>query len=234
MASGLPYFQWYPADAEADESYRCMTFEELGLFHRALNSAWVNDGLPSSCERIALALHASKDVFDRSWPVVSECFFLADDGRLRNRRQEEQREKAQSKSQKAKHSAQERWSMRSHSERNAKAMPRAYDSDSDSDSDSSVVTKISKTQHSSSNADAGILSDIAKTLHQYVKHFGMPWPQPDAEICRKVYAALGTNGDWSEKLVAVLVDLEAKKQKPGKSYAWFLATIKARSEDSHA
>lgn len=135
MSKKLPYFQWYPADAASDEAYSCMTHEEIGLFHLALNFSWINDGLPGQCERIALALRAPQEVFERSWPAVSKCFRPDEKGRLRNARQEEERDFANAKSKKAKESADTRWAktkehdgMRTHSERIAQAMPRAYDS----------------------------------------------------------------------------------------------------------
>lgn len=133
MANGFPYFTWYPADAEADELYRSMDAEALGVYHRALNSAWMNDGIPTQCERIAKAIRVKNEEFERNWPEVSKCFIDDGNGRLRNPRQERERDKIKLKSVKAKGSAQVRWeasAMRSHSDGNANGILRAYDSDS--------------------------------------------------------------------------------------------------------
>jgi hypothetical protein len=43
----LPYFRWFPADAETDHNYAALNDAELGLFHRLLNRSWINGGLPS-------------------------------------------------------------------------------------------------------------------------------------------------------------------------------------------
>lgn len=96
----------------------------------------------------------------------------------------------------------------------------------------SVVSENQRTEHSPSPTSE-TLSDIADALQRYVQHFKIDWPLPDVAICRKVYTALGANGDWSEKLRGALIDLESTKQKPGRSYAWFESVIKTRLEESN-
>jgi uncharacterized protein YdaU (DUF1376 family) len=139
VSKGLPYFCWYPADAETDENFRMMSYEERGLYLTALNHAWLNDGLPIQPEELR-SLFGMKARLDKLWPRVGRCF-LEIDGRLRNPRQEQERATAMLKSSKARASADARW-MRPHCEGNARASVSDSDSDSDSDSGSEKSKKV--------------------------------------------------------------------------------------------
>ena len=137
MAKGLPYFRWYPADAETDEKYSSLNDAELGFFHRCLNKSWLNDGLPSDLDKLASVMHVTRKYLDRVWPAVQECFQLSQNGhhRIVNRRQEEERSYALSKSQKASDSVRTRY------ERRTDDLPRAYGSDFESASSSLLRKK---------------------------------------------------------------------------------------------
>ena len=119
MAKELPYFRWHPSDAESDARYAAMNMAERGLYHHALNYAWMNDGLPSDTDEVGRVLRATGQEFRRCWPRVSQCFQEVN-GRLRNKRQEEDRADALDKGRKATASANRRWSQ---SEGNANALP---------------------------------------------------------------------------------------------------------------
>jgi len=97
MPKELPYFRWYPADAESDSRYAALSLPELGLFHRCLNFSWLNEGLPADPLEIGRSLRVSVRDMKALWPRVSECFELRD-GRTYNRRQEEERAHARTKS----------------------------------------------------------------------------------------------------------------------------------------
>ena len=109
MPKELPYFRWYPTDAESDSQYTAMTLTELGLYHRCLNHAWTNDGLPSVIGDLARELRLPTRELLRSWDRVSRCFVLQSDGRLRNSRQESERENARNKSASASKSVRTRY-----------------------------------------------------------------------------------------------------------------------------
>lgn len=98
MSRELPYFRWYPADAESDFAYSCFSSSELGVFHRALNAAWTNDGLPNDETAIGRALRLTVRDMKESWPNVRAMFYVGEDGKLRNKRQEEERTHATTKS----------------------------------------------------------------------------------------------------------------------------------------
>ena len=96
----LPYFRWFPADAKADALYGSFTDQELGFFHRCLDLAWDNDGLPVDLNEIAAITRVSREYLDSVWPRVGRAFIEVR-GRLRNRRQEEERNHATAKSRQA-------------------------------------------------------------------------------------------------------------------------------------
>lgn len=102
MADKLPYFRWFPKDAETSESYASMTDAQLGFYHRCLNRSWLNDGLPADPTARANALQKPRAYADKMWAgLVAGRFHLDENGRYRNARQEEERAKAISKSKQA-------------------------------------------------------------------------------------------------------------------------------------
>ncbi len=109
MADKLPYYRWFPKDAETSEAYASMTDAELGFYHRCLNRAWLNDGLPADPAKRAQALQKPRSYADKMWSgIVGERFTLDDNGRYRNGRQEEERMKAIRKSEQASDAVSER------------------------------------------------------------------------------------------------------------------------------
>jgi len=124
MPKVLPYFRWYPADAETDTIYSSMTDAELGFYHRCLNWAWINGGIPADPAARAKALRHRVDTANKLWKTVGKCFVTCqlDSRFLVNPRQEMEREVASRKSQLAMESA------KVGSERRANAQTRAYDS----------------------------------------------------------------------------------------------------------
>lgn len=97
---GLPYFRWYPADAETDENYSSLNDRELGFFHRCLNRAWLNNGLPADLDQLAKAMHVTRSYLNSIWPKVGRCFVHHPDEvhRIVNPRQEQERSHATAKS----------------------------------------------------------------------------------------------------------------------------------------
>jgi uncharacterized protein YdaU (DUF1376 family) len=136
LSRQLPYFRWYPADAIADFRYSGLSIPELGLFHHALNFAWMNNGLPNDDAAIGRALHVTVREMRTLWPAVRQCFAVREcDGKLINKRQEEEREEALVVSEKARSSAQKRWEAPQPSSANAmpthsEGIARAYGSGS--------------------------------------------------------------------------------------------------------
>lgn len=100
MSKELPYFRWYPSDAESDSKYAALSLSELGLFHRCLNLSWMNDGLPSDPLEIGRVLRITPREVKMLWPRVSECFELRE-GKHCNRRQEQERLHAKGKGDKS-------------------------------------------------------------------------------------------------------------------------------------
>lgn len=101
--SALPYFRWYPGDALGDQKYSALSDMELGFYHRCLNVAWLNGGLPPDLNELADTLHVTRKYLDKVWPKVGRCFQLNDcvHPQYVNPRQEKERSYAISKSVKA-------------------------------------------------------------------------------------------------------------------------------------
>ena len=129
MAKELPYFRWFPKDAESDAKYAAMSLTELGLYHRCLNHSWMNDGLPGDPQEIARELRVPIKDFIRHWPRVSACF--AGEDRMRNPRQEQERAHARTKSEQASDAVKKRIERSSgdSSDDRSSDPPRAYGSD---------------------------------------------------------------------------------------------------------
>lgn len=111
MRKALPYFRWYPADAETDENFRAMTDAEIGYYIRCLNHSWMNGGLPADSNERARIMRVTPKYDRKAWDRVGRCFQLSSDGteRLVNPRQEHERRDAIEKSEKARRSVQTRY-----------------------------------------------------------------------------------------------------------------------------
>jgi uncharacterized protein YdaU (DUF1376 family) len=139
----LPWYKTYPADCDSDENFRLMTFGQRGLYWTLLNHAWLNDGLPPAVDDIRDLCRLPQADFNRMWERVSKCFEMID-GRFRNRRQEQERSEARSKSEQSADAARKMHARkpsahasaeRPQDSRRADAVPHAYESVSESASE---------------------------------------------------------------------------------------------------
>lgn len=115
MAEGRqksPAFSMYPKDYLASEDITLMPPEAEGLYNRCLMLAWDNRGLPPDPADV-LKLVGTKYVpcWKTAWPPVRKKFYEKD-GRLWNKRQEQERDKQTQRATKARESANARWEHR--------------------------------------------------------------------------------------------------------------------------
>lgn len=89
MASAPPAFQLYARDWLMGT--RELPPEARGVYIDLLCLAWDKDGLTTDQNAIVAYLAISPAKFRRIWPMISDKFVDAEDGRLRNPRQEQQR-----------------------------------------------------------------------------------------------------------------------------------------------
>ncbi len=117
--SRLPFFKWYPADAECDANFRAMDDADIGFYIRCLNHSWINGSIPADPIERARVLRTRVDVANRRWERVAKSFVNStlDRDRLVNPRQELERESATSRCIKATESANRRYN------RSANAVP---------------------------------------------------------------------------------------------------------------
>ncbi len=143
----LPYFRWYPKDAETDENFKRMTDQEAGFYLRCLNHCWINGSLPADFAEMGETLNRPTEYCERLWPRLSKCFRLKE-GRLINPRQEIERASAKEQAAKNKKAAELRWSTESdtydadamhggeaHALQQGDAVQRAYESEYISESE---------------------------------------------------------------------------------------------------
>jgi len=128
----LPFFKWYPADADTDANFRAMSDADIGFYIRCLNHAWINGGIPADPVERARVLHTRTDIANRHWERVGKCFVTSSSlpELLINSRQEMERGLASRKSQLATESVNVRY------ERKSNVAPRAIARASVSVSDS--------------------------------------------------------------------------------------------------
>lgn len=87
-----PWMKFYVADFLASAKVRRMSLEELGAYTLLLLEAWQADGLPNDPQEVADILRVDLARAEQIMAgVVGRCFTVADDGRLRNARQEQER-----------------------------------------------------------------------------------------------------------------------------------------------
>ena len=97
MAEKAPAFQFYPKDFLVDEHVALMSLQEVGAYVILLCHAWLEGGIPPDCDRLARLCRVSTPAFSRLWPSLEPLFQpQGANGRLINRRMEEERAKQQS------------------------------------------------------------------------------------------------------------------------------------------
>jgi hypothetical protein len=87
-----PAYQWYPADADSDEVFKLMTYEQEGVYRRLLDHQWLEGSIPADPQIIASLLpKMPRDRFVEIWPLISAKFRPRVPGRLVNDKLESQR-----------------------------------------------------------------------------------------------------------------------------------------------
>ncbi len=194
LSKTLPYFKWYPSDAESDAKYAAMDDAELGFFHRCLNKSWTNGGLPVDPTERARILGRSKTYADKKWQRVGKCFQPsdADPDLLINPRQEKERKAAVEKSEQATSAVRSR-------------------RDRTNGTPTDVCTPVSTDVHTDDHlralgrAESVSVSDRSSLLEDFekfkfaVSEAGLPFSDRDIERCRFEWNVL----DFEQKLAAI-------------------------------
>lgn len=104
-----PAFQFYPRDYLGDFDVAAMTLEEAGAYSMLLSFSWLKCGLPNDHRKLARALGVTPARFERLWETIGAKFEAGDDGKLRNSRQEREREKQEISRKRREGAALARW-----------------------------------------------------------------------------------------------------------------------------
>ena len=179
----LPYYPMFPKDFDASEKVRVMTWSERGLYITLLNHSWLNDGLPVDPEHVRRVCGADRDEFAQMWPQVERCFPVADDGRRRNARQEEERAKAEKAHaiavERAQKAAEKRWNPQGSSQA-SKAACSEHASTSGSASSSGVVS--GKGECEGENQIEASVQPIVDELEEIYRKAGTPIPEKHKQL----------------------------------------------------
>lgn len=137
MNDPRPFFPFYPDDFWGSEAVETMTMEAAGLYVAMLSRSWRRGSIPADPAALKALFGGRCRAWDESLAMVLPCFY-EEDGRLYNRRLEDERDIADGISVKASGAAKTRWNrwkaereekrrlataMRPHSERIADAVP---------------------------------------------------------------------------------------------------------------
>jgi uncharacterized protein YdaU (DUF1376 family) len=139
-----PAYQWYPADADSDEVFRLMTYEQEGIYRRLLDHQWMEGSIPRDPQVLASLLpKMDKARFLEIWPLVSGKFRPRGSDRLVNDRLEAQRKERDRfvKTQQA--NIRKRWDRKALQQKagDTTVLPSNYSSTSSSTSSSTVEQK---------------------------------------------------------------------------------------------
>lgn len=142
--TNLPYYRWYPADAEGDDFYASLTDAEGWTYHRLLNRSWMNDGIPADLNELARILHRPRKYVDRVWERLAGRWVPSprDPNKLINPRQERERAYAITKSERATDAVRTRYGRRTDDVPRARAR---------ADSDSEYVFDLSNSSNGKTN-----------------------------------------------------------------------------------
>jgi uncharacterized protein YdaU (DUF1376 family) len=91
----VPAFQFYPKDFLTDSKVVRMSNTEVGIYVRLLCYCWLDGDLPLETEALASMARMPIKQFTKLWEnsIVKTCFHLGEDGRLHQKRLDEERTK---------------------------------------------------------------------------------------------------------------------------------------------
>ncbi len=206
----LPFFKWYPADADTDQNFRAMDDADIGFYIRCLNHAWINGSIPADPKERARVLRTRLNTANKRWQRVGKCFVTSSlhPDCLINSRQEAERDFAVKKSQLAKESVKVRI------ERSSNDPIRAL-AGAASGSDSVSVSEAEEEKRMPTEEEKRFW--ISKTMLDFpgARILGR---LPDERIVEQCYKLAGGDMDLLGKAFRALF-LTGKK--PEHSWGWF-------------
>jgi uncharacterized protein YdaU (DUF1376 family) len=109
---GRPWFPFWTSDFWGDPRVMAMTYEEVGVYLRLLSLSWDTGHVPADQRLLARHLSMTPRKLEKVWEIVGPCWVSDGNGGLLNPRLEEEREKAEARSAKARESIEKRWAKR--------------------------------------------------------------------------------------------------------------------------
>jgi len=222
-----PSIQFYPGDWRKEPSVSCLSLAAKGLWWEMLllmNEAPQRGFLKMPPEMLARVVGSTpREVKKLLAEMASAETYSIQDGCIVNRRMLRESGISVKRSEAGSNGAAKRWQKDSKTSTSAinLPLPRAR----------VVVEDEVEVEKPDGGVGEGPIETIQAWLREYVGHFGKHWPPPDQAICFSVFRAL--NGASLDDLEKLFQDLYAKKQHPGKNYAWFVPVVAAKFEGRH-
>jgi len=188
MPDKFPYFRWFPSDAEGDNLYASLSFAEVGLFHKLLNKAWPNGGIPADPQEIAKILGRDAAEVAELWPRVKRCFVQKRNKNLQmvNPRQERERKHVMERSKQARTSALKRHSNNSNLQANAVPTQEPCERTANALRTLCERTARASDSDSVSVSEVVVVEDSKKGKIQTLKRFDEEfWPLYPRKVARK-------------------------------------------------
>lgn len=88
----MPRMPWYPRDFSSSTRYWPLLAR--AVYRELLDASWDIGGLPADPEILRRIVGATADEWDAAWDLIATKFEMGSDGKLRNPRLEEHRQKA--------------------------------------------------------------------------------------------------------------------------------------------
>ena len=138
-----PAFLFYVKDFLTSSTVMAMDLTEIGALIKLLCVCWINDGLPVDDRSVSKILSIDEQTFSKIWPNVKQAFVEVD-GKLRNRRLDEERKRQISRSE----------INRQNSLKAVAARQARQKKTSQNDDKNSVTVRSSNGNHSNSNSNS--------------------------------------------------------------------------------
>ena len=192
MTSGkLPYYQRYPRDYIADTM--TLTLEEHGAYNLLLDYQWLHGFVPKSPEILGKIWRISPTNARRLWATLADFFPADETGQRRNDRMERERQKADSRSDRGRGAAEERW--RKHRLSNAQASDKHMLDDAIPDPEAEAEPETEKNAAPRARDAAAVRAELPPTSHPAFDGFLRASRNPDAFVAELRAMHQGLRGD---------------------------------------
>lgn len=230
-----PAYQYYAADF--DEATAAWTNEEVGIYQRLLNYAWINEGLPDDPRRLAMIVRCGFKKFQKRWTNIEKKWTKKGNGFLVNNKMEEVRAKQRKyraeQARKGKIGADIRWEedSRGHSRGNGPRYGRKMALQSSSSS-LKKKTSISLKGEEEKNCLFDY-SDLAEKTDRICKTLSSYFPRENFYQWRQKQVNLNRHPDAIQEVLEILWKDKASIKDPKGPQGWLEHMMQVKSQNAN-